>query len=89
MSYLTGIRFSNFASIMISASRIHELVQQLQVFSIKWVATDGELVSIEKCRCTSFHGSGDTLNILIIPSGEVRTVNRNTIIEFNGEEVIL
>ncbi len=74
---------------MIHSSRIHDLVQQLPVFSIKWVATDGELVSVPKCRCTSFHGAGDTLNILIIPSGEVRTVNRNTIVEFNGEEVIL
>lgn len=74
---------------MISASRIHELVQQLQVFSIKWVAADGEVVSVDKCRCTSFHGEGTTLNILILSSGQIRTVNRNTIIEFNGEEVIL
>lgn len=74
---------------MISASRIHELVQQLQEFSISWIAVDGSIVKVKQCRCTSFHGSGDTLNILILPSKEVRTVNRNTIIEFNGEEVIL
>lgn len=29
------------------------------------------------------------MRIIIPASGEVRTVNRNTIIEFNGEEVIL
>lgn len=89
MSYLTGSRFFNFASIMISASRIHELVQQLQDFSITWIAEDGSIVKVPHCRCTSFHGAGETLNIFIPASKQVRTVNRNTIIEFNGEEVIL
>lgn len=74
---------------MISAAKIHELVQHLQEFSITWIATDGSIVKVPQCRCTSFHGAGDTMNVLILPSKEVRTVNRNTIIEFNGEEVIL
>ena len=74
---------------MINASKIHELIQTHSVFSITWVAEDGELVVVPKCTCTSFHGNGDTMNILITASGQVRTVNRNTIIEFNGEEVIL
>lgn len=74
---------------MIHASRIHVLVQQMQDFSISWVAEDGSIVRVPHCRCTSFHGAGETLNILIPVSGQVRTVNRNTIIEFNGEEVIL
>lgn len=75
--------------IMISASRIHELVQMHSEFSIKWIAADGRIINIPSCRCTSFYGNGDTMNIIIPASGEVRTVNRNTIIEFNGEEVIL
>ncbi len=74
---------------MINASKINELVRTHSLFSITWVAEDGELVVVPQCRCTSFHGSGDTMNILIPASGQVRTVNRNTIIEFNGEEVIL
>ena len=75
--------------IMITASRIHELVQMHSEFSIKWIAADGRIINIPSCRCTSFHGNGDTMRIIIPASGEVRTVNRNTIIEFNGEEVIL
>lgn len=74
---------------MINASKIHELIQTHALFSITWVAEDGELVRVPQCRCTSFHGDGDTMNILIPASDQVRTVNRNTIIEFNGEEVIL
>ena len=38
---------------------------------------------------TSFHGEGETFNIKIIPSGEIRKVNRYTVIEINGEEVVL
>lgn len=74
---------------MINASVIHQLVQTHAFFSIAWIAENGEIIRVPKCRCTSFHGDGDTLNILIPASGQVRTVNRNTIIEFNGEETIL
>jgi len=74
---------------MINASAIHHLVQTHTFFSISWIAESGEVIRVPKCRCTSFHGNGDTLNILIPQSNQVRTVNRNTIIEFNGEEIIL
>lgn len=74
---------------MISASKIHELAECLGEFSITWVAEDGALVRVPRCRCSSFHGSGETMNIVIPASGQVRTVKRCTIIEFNGEEVIL
>lgn len=57
--------------------------------SIKWIAADGAIISVDKAICTSFHGSGDTFNIMILPSREVRTVNRYTVIEINGEEVVL
>ena len=74
---------------MIHSSKIHELVEVHSVFSLGWVSGTGEKIYVRKCKCTSFHSSGDTLNILITESGEVRKVNRYTITEFNGQEVIL
>lgn len=74
---------------MIHSSRIHELIYVHPIFSIGWVAESGEKIYVRKCKCSSFHSSGDTLNIVILDSGEVRTVNRSTITEFNGEEVVL
>lgn len=80
-----GIKFAS----MIHSSKIHELVDLIHVFSIGWVAESGERIHVRKAKCTSFHSSGDTLNILIIDSGQIRKVNRITITEFNGEEVVL
>jgi hypothetical protein len=74
---------------MIHASKIHELVEIHPFFSIGWVAESGERIFVKKCKCTSFHSSGNTLNILIMGSGEIRKINRHTITEFNGEEIIL
>lgn len=74
---------------MISASKIHELADLHEDVSISWVAEDGRVISVPHCKVSSFHGAGDTLNIYIPVSRQVRTVNRNTIIEFNGEEVVL
>ena len=78
-----------FVQVMISQSKITTLVEHLKEFSIVWVAEDGELVRVDHCRLTSFHGSGQTFNIMLLPSKEIRSVNRYTVIEFNGEEVIL
>ena len=74
---------------MIHSSKIHELVEVVPVFSIAWITVSGEKVYVRKAKCTSFHSSGETLNIMILESGQVRKVNRMTITEFNGEEVIL
>ena len=74
---------------MIHSSKIHELVDVHPFFSIAWIAESGEKIYVNRCKCTSFHSSGNTLNILIIESGEVRKVNRYTITEFNGQEVVL
>ena len=57
--------------------------------SLKWISEQGEVIAVDKCVPTSFHGEGTTFNIKIIPSGEIRTVNRLTVIEINGEEVTL
>ena len=75
--------------LMIHSSKIHELVEVHPFFSIGWITSSGEKIFIRKCKCTSFHSSGDTLNIMIFESGEIRKVNRYTITEFNGQEVIL
>jgi len=74
---------------MIHSSKIHELVDVVPVFSIGWVAESGEKIYVRKARCTSFHSSGDTMNIMILDSGQIRKIKRITITEFNGEEVIL
>lgn len=74
---------------MIHASKLFELVQIHPSFSLQFVATSGELVTVDECRCTSFHSSGKTMNIRIPSSGLVRKVNRKTITKFNGQEVFL
>lgn len=74
---------------MISSNKICEIAKLKQEISLKWVAESGEVISVEKCVPTSFHGNGSTFNIKILPSGEIRKVNRMTVIEINGEEVTL
>lgn len=74
---------------MIHSSKIHELVDVVPIFSIGWVSESGEKIYVRKARCTSFHSSGDTMNIMILDSGQIRKIKRITITEFNGEEVIL
>lgn len=74
---------------MISASIIFEIAKLRQEISLKWVAEDGSVVSVDKAVPTSFHGEGVTFNIKILPSGEIRKVNRLTVIEINCEEVVL
>ncbi|MBQ8959373.1 MAG: hypothetical protein IJ057_12895 [Bacteroidales bacterium] len=74
---------------MIHESKLFELVQTHPSFSLRFVTAEGELVAVDECRCTSFHSSGKTMNILIPASGLVRKVNRKTVTAFNGEEVFL
>ena len=74
---------------MIHESKLFELVQVHKSFSLQFVTESGELVSVNHCRCTSFHSSGKTMNIQIAESGQFRKVNRKTITNFNGQEVFL
>ena len=74
---------------MIHESKLFELVQVLKTFSLQWVSGSGELVKVDECRCTSWHSSGKTMNVLIPASGLVRKVNRKTITAINGKEVFL
>lgn len=76
---------------MIHESKIFELVQMRPnlTFNIEWVSASGERVRAEKCRCTSFHSSGKTMNVMLMESKLVRKVNRKTIVGFNESEVFL
>ena len=74
---------------MVHISKLFEIAETKPDFSITWVAESGEVVHIDHARCTSFHASGDTMNVQCLASGEIRKVNRYTITEFCGEEVIL
>lgn len=61
-------------------------------FSLKFVKSSGELVSVKEAVCTSSYHGGDgcaTVNIMCLPSKEVRKVRVISIIEFNGHEVYI
>lgn len=58
-------------------------------FSMKFVDVKGQVIIVEQCVCTSVHSLGLTFNIKLIPSGEIRKVNRFTIIELNSLELHL
>lgn len=74
---------------MIHVSKIHSVASSGKECALKAVSKEGEILIYPKCVITSFHGNGDTFNVLLIPSREVRKVNRYTVIEFNGEEVVI
>lgn len=74
---------------MIHISKIHIIAAQLRQFSLCWVAQDGRRIFCPKCKMTSFHSKGKTFNVVLLDSGEVRKVNRYTITEINGEEVVM
>jgi len=74
---------------MIHVSKIFEVVQCHDTFSLSWVSSSGELVKVDECRCTSFFSGGKTMNVLLPQSKMVRKVNRLTIVELNGQEVFI
>ena len=74
---------------MISCNKICDIALLKKEISLKWVAENGEVISVDKAIPTSFHGEGTTFNIMILPSREIRNVNRFTVVEINGEEVTL
>ena len=61
-------------------------------FSMKFVKSSGELVTVNEAVCTSsYHGTDGiaSVNIMFLPSKEVRKVRVISIIEFNGHEVYI
>lgn len=74
---------------MIHVSKLFEVVQAIKQFSLQWVSEKGELITVDECVCTSFHSSGKTMNVMLLPSRQVRKVNRLSITNFNGQEVFV
>lgn len=79
----------NIIMAAIHLSQLFEYVQTKKEFSITWISESGEKIFVSKARVTSFHSSGSTLNIECVESGQIRKVNRNTIIEIDGMEVYI
>lgn len=57
-------------------------------FSLRFVSKKGEVIAIEKCICTSYHSAGHTMNIKVCSSGEIRKINRFSIVALNNKEVV-
>ncbi|MDR1551877.1 MAG: hypothetical protein LBS69_00215 [Prevotellaceae bacterium] len=74
---------------MIHISQIHKEVERLPEFSIRFVDREGDIIDCRRCICTSWHSSGRTMNIKFLESGEIRKIRRVSIIEFNGQRVVL
>lgn len=76
---------------MIHISKLFELAQTVQRFSIAWVAEDGHRVIVPDAVFSKggMYSKGRRMTIVCKPSEEVRTVRLETIIEFNGQEVFI
>ena len=59
------------------------------IFDIKFIKNSTGKIITGKCVCTSTNWENDTINLKFISSGEIRTVHAKSIIEFNGEEVMV
>lgn len=73
---------------MIHISEVHRIVERGE-FSLKFVATSGEIIDVKRAICSSFHSEGRTMNIKFCDSGQIRKVRRCSIIEINGKEVVV
>ncbi len=77
---------------MINVAKIFEIAQVVKRFSITWISKDGRRIIVPEAVFTgkdSFYSKGRTMKIKCVPSGEVRTVKIDTIVEFNGAEVFI
>ncbi len=84
-SFILALPFIDKAMLL---SHLHEAVRK-GAFSLRFVAADGEVVHIPRCVCSSWYSRGSTMNIKVCESGQVRKINRVTIIEVNGKEAYL
>jgi hypothetical protein len=64
-------------------------VQRLPDFSLVFIDREGEKIVAKRCICTSWFSRGRTMNIKFLESGEIRKIRRVSIIEFNGQKVVL
>ena len=78
----------SYLRIMISIDKIGILAEEHRTLSLRWVTADGSIAAVDDAVVTSQHSAGDTINIRITASGQIRKVNKYSIIEINGEEVL-
>ena len=74
---------------MIHISQIHKEVQRLPEFSLVFIDKEGDRITVKRCICTSWFSSGRTMNIKFLDSGVIRKIRRVSIVEFNGQDVVL
>jgi hypothetical protein len=83
---------------MIHLSKIVQLMEMRgqdrrpKPFSLKFVKSTGQLVTVPEAVCTSSYSGGEgnaTVNIMCLPSKEVRKVKVLSIIEFNEQAVFI
>jgi hypothetical protein len=72
---------------MLFYNKIGIIAERLSEFSLCFYKENGHKVEVEKAICTSVHSKGGTMNIKILPSGEIRKVKFIRIFKFNGEKV--
>ncbi|MEG0468253.1 MAG: hypothetical protein RR551_08275 [Mucinivorans sp.] len=73
---------------MIHISKLRKLIERGE-FSLTFVAKDGNIVTIANCVVSSWHTLGDTFNIVLPTSEQVRTINKFTIISVNNQELYI
>ena len=73
---------------MLHISQLNKVVEHGE-FSIRFVEKSGAIVYGPRCICTSFHSAGRTMNLKFCDSEQIRKVRRVSVIEFNGQEVVL
>lgn len=78
-----------YLRVMISIDKIGVLAEEHRTLSLRWVTADGSIASVDGAVVTSLHAAGDTINIRILASGQIRKVNKYSIISINGEEAIV
>ncbi|MGL4908970.1 MAG: hypothetical protein ACRC9X_01020 [Bacteroidales bacterium] len=73
-------------------SKLHILVEEGtgKPLNIKYrKLSTGEMIFLREWVCTNWHSKGRTLNVRNPENGEVRTLRRILIVEFNGVELIV
>ncbi|MEG2099750.1 MAG: hypothetical protein RRY42_07570 [Mucinivorans sp.] len=73
---------------MIHISKLRKLIERGE-FSLTFVAKDGNIVTIANCVVSSWHTLGDTFNIVLPTSEQVRTINKFTITSVNNQELYI
>ncbi|MEG1414685.1 MAG: hypothetical protein RSB32_05925 [Mucinivorans sp.] len=73
---------------MIHISKLRKMIERGE-FTLTFVAKAGDIVVIDSCVVSSWHTLGDTFNIVLPTSQQVRTINKFTIISVNNQELYI